>query len=144
MISSEEMWSTSLPLFSVVGSLPPLASCFLSGTPSPLPWSQASGKNFRGIRASGNMLFAFWVRSLPFLIISPLNQRFRVWQSLLLSSRNNRSILLPPFLSSFLLKSTSSEFPPISVLFGPSEVAKSSPRPVNFANMLTFFPFQCH
>ena len=117
---------------------------FLFGTSSPLPWSQASGKNFRGIRASGNVLFAFWFRSLPFLIISSLNQTIRVWQFLLLSSRNNRSIFLPLFLVSFLLKGTISEFPPISGLFGPSGVAKSSPHPVNFANTLTFLPFQCH
>lgn len=117
---------------------------FLFGTSSPLAWSQASGKNFQGIRASGNMLFAFWVRSLPFLKISPLNQTTEFDNFCSYLPETTDLFFYLSFLFSFLLKGTGSELPPISGLFRPSEVAKSSPHSVNFANMLTFLPFQCH
>lgn len=93
------------------------------------------------------MFFASWVRLLQLLIISLLKPRIRIWQFLPMPSRNNRFILLPPPLFPFFLslKGSRSEFLSISGLFGPSEVmAKRSPYTVNFANMLTFFPSQCH
>lgn len=78
-----------------------LSSRFLFGISSPLYEVRQLKKILKDIRASGNMFFAFSIRSHQLLRISLLNRGWETRSSLPMFSRNNRSILLPPTLFSF-------------------------------------------